>query len=79
MLNEKDLYKLIQVSLKTKSKIDINSNSNNINGWDSLGQLSILTTLDKKLKGKTSKLGELADADSVKKIIKILKSNKLLK
>ena len=79
MISENDLLKLIQISLKSKAKITLKSNSDNSQGWDSLGQLSILTALDKKLKGKTSKLGTLAVADSVGKILKILKSNKLLK
>ena len=79
MISENDLLKLIQISLKSKAKITLKSNSDNSQGWDSLGQLSILTALDKKLKGKTSKLGTLAVADSVDKILKILKSNKLLK
>ena len=79
MISENDLFKLIQTSLKSKAKINLKSNAVNSQGWDSLGQLSILTALDKKLKGKTSKLGTLAVADSVGKILKILKSNKLLK
>jgi acyl carrier protein len=79
MISENDLLKLIQTSLKSKAKINLKSNADNSQGWDSLGQLSILTALDKKLKGKTSKLGTLAVADSVGKILKILKSNKLLK
>ena len=79
MISENDLLKLIQTSLKSKAKINLKSNADNSQGWDSLGQLSILTALDKKLTGKTSKLGTLAVADSVDKILKILKSNKLLK
>ena len=78
MISERELLKLIQTSIKSKNKIDIKSNSNNTEGWDSLGQLSILTSLDKKLKGKTSKIASLANAESVRKLIKILKSKKLL-
>lgn len=79
MLTENDLLKLIEKSLKLKKKISFSSNSVNTPEWDSLGHLSILTALDKKLKGKTSKLAALAEADSVSKIIKILISNKLIK
>lgn len=79
MISENELLKLIKNSIKSKNKIDIKSNSNNTEGWDSLGQLSILTSLDKKLKGKTSKIASLANADSVQKLLKILKSKKLLK
>ena len=79
MLTENDLLKLIQKSLKLKKKISLSSNSDNTPEWDSLGHLSILTALDKKLMGKTSKLGALATANSVNKIIKILILNKLIK
>ena len=79
MISENELLKLIKNSIKSKNKIDIKSNSNNTEGWDSLGQLSILTSLDKTLKGKTSKIASLANADSVQKLLKILKSKKLLK
>ena len=47
-MTEKELFKLIKTSLKTSKKIDLKSNSRNIEEWDSLGQLAILTTLDKK-------------------------------
>lgn len=76
---EKDILQLIKKSLKTKQKIDINSSSNNIEEWDSVGQLIILSNLDKKLKGATSNISSIATADSVKKIISILKKNKLIK
>ena len=62
-----------------KGKIDEKSNSNNVEPWDSLGHLSIITALDKASKGKTSKIKALADADSVKKIYEILKKNKIIK
>ena len=45
--------------------------------WDSLGQLSILTTLDKKFKNKASKLEKLATAETVKDIYSILKKAKV--
>ena len=77
-MTEKDLFKIIKNCLKTKSVISINSKSGDLEEWDSLGQLAILTTLDKKLKGKTSKLSNLADATSVKEIYKILKKAKLI-
>ena len=78
-MTEKDLILLIKKSLKTKQKIDINSNSKNIEEWDSVGQLILLSNLDKKLKGATSNLSTIAKANSVKKIASILKKNKLIK
>ncbi len=78
-MTEKDLFKLIKTSLKTSKKIDLKSNSRNIDEWDSLGQLSILTTLDKKFKNKASKLTKLATAETVKDIASVLKKAKLIK
>ncbi len=78
-MTEKDLIQLVKKSLKTKQKIDINSNSNNVEEWDSVGQLILLSNLDKKLKGATSNISQIATANSVKKILSILKRNKLVK
>ena len=78
-MTEKDLIQLVKKSLKTKQKIDINSNSNNVDEWDSVGQLILLSNLDKKLKGATSNISQIATANSVKKILSILKRNKLVK
>ena len=78
-MKENKLIQLIKKSLKTKQKIDINSKSNNIEEWDSIGHLILLSNLDKKLKGATSNIADIATADSVKKIINILKKNKLIK
>ena len=78
-MTEKDLFKLIKTCLKTSKKIDIKSASKNIEEWDSLGQLSILTTLDKRFKNKASKLTKLATAETVKDIVSILKKAKLIK
>ncbi|WP_435086282.1 hypothetical protein ACIJYD_00810 [Candidatus Pelagibacter bacterium nBUS_33] len=76
---EKDILQLVKKSLKTRQKIDINSSSNNVEEWDSVGQLIILSNLDIKLKGATSNISSIATANSVRKIISILKKNKLLK
>ena len=78
-MTEKDILQLVKKSLKTRQKIDINSNSNNVEEWDSVGQLIILSNLDTKLKGATSNISAIATANSIKKIIGILKKNKLIK
>ena len=74
-----DVFRLIKKSLLFKGKIDEKSSQDDIEAWDSLGQLSIITALDKATKGKSSKIKALADANSVKKILDILKKNKILK
>ena len=78
-MKKEDLIKLIKKSLMLKGKVDEKSSQKNLEQWESLGHLSIITALDKATKGKTSKIKTLADADSVKKIIDILAKNKILK
>ena len=53
------------------------SNSENIEEWDSLGQLTILVALDKHFEGKISSISEMAEANSVQKILTILKENSI--
>ena len=77
-MKSSELFKMIKNCLKTKKIISMKSNSKNIEEWDSLGQLAILTTLDKKFKNKASKLTKLATAESVKEIYSILKKAKLV-
>lgn len=77
-MKQSELFIVIKKCLKTKVNIDMKSSSRNIEEWDSLGQLSILTTLDKKFKNKASKLNKLAEAETVKEIYSILKKAKLV-
>ena len=75
-----DVKKIISEALNIKEiKINENSSFKNIPEWDSLGHLSILSSLDKKTKGKTSKIKELSEAMEFKKINKILLKNKIIK
>ena len=74
-MNKDQLKNLIKKSLNIK-KIDNKISSKNTPEWDSLGQLSIISLLDKTTKGQTSKLN-LSDADSFEKLFKILKKNKI--
>tara|TARA_B100000941_G_C28348318_1_gene470451 strand:+ start:529 stop:768 length:240 start_codon:yes stop_codon:yes gene_type:complete len=77
MLNEKKILAIVQDILDEK-KINLNTSSKNSESWDSLNHLKILEKLDKISKGKAGLIAELATADSIKKIISILKKKKLL-
>ena len=44
-MNKIKIFNLIKKSLKTKVKVNEKSSANNIEEWDSLGSLSILTAL----------------------------------
>ena len=50
MFTEKKIISIISKSLK--AKINIDSNINNTENWDSIGHLEILSSLDKFSKGK---------------------------
>ncbi len=52
--------------------INDESSGDNMEAWDSLGHLSILVLLDKRVNGKASKISNLAVATSVQNISKIL-------
>lgn len=77
-MNQDDLCILIKEALDADDKIDINSSSDNIPEWDSLGHLSVLTALDDATGGKASSLSDLSEATSVTKIVDILKSNEII-
>ena len=78
MFTEKKLKKIIAKILKIKlEKITLNSGMNNIEQWDSLAHLSILSELDKQTNGKASKIKGLSNSISIKEILKLLKINKL--
>ena len=80
MLDRQELFILISKALKVpKKKINLNLKVGDIEEWDSLGQLEILIKIDKETKGKASKIKNLSECESVKKIYECLKKNKLLK
>ena len=68
------IRKIIAETTSTQEdKIDENTSMENLNKWDSLAQVKIILSIEKKYKKvKTSDLMELT---SVKKIINYLKKN----
>ena len=77
-MNKDDLFLLIKDALDADDDIDMDSSSENIPEWDSLGHLSVLTALDDATNGKASSLSDLSDATSVSKIVHILESQELI-
>ncbi len=78
-ISEQDLKKIISKALNIKvNKITDSLNSNKIEEWDSLGQLSIISSLDKKFKGKIN-LTKVANLNSYKDIKSFLKKNSAMK
>ena len=80
MIDQNKIIGVVESALALgKGTIDINSSSDNIEKWDSLGQLSILSTMDELFNGKIANIPDIASANSVKLIVSLLKENNLLK
>ena len=77
-IQSKELLNLISKALNVPvKKMNDKSKSADFEEWDSLGQLAIITSIDKKFKGKIN-LDVIAEADSIKKISSFLKKKKIL-
>lgn len=77
-ISKENLFKSIKSALMLDDEVTLKTNVDNTEEWDSLGHLSILSALDKNLKGKSSNIKELGEVKSVKEIADILKSHNLL-
>ena len=78
-LNLNSLMRIIGKALNlNKNQVNEESSSSNIEKWDSLGQLSILSKLDDFYDGKIADLPNISKANSVKLIFSELKKNSLI-
>ena len=78
-ISEKGILEIIQNVLELEEKnLTIDSSAKDIKEWDSLGHLGILVALDEVFDGKIGEIDEMATADSVRKILEILKGNSLI-
>jgi acyl carrier protein len=79
IITEDDVIKVIQEALELSGhELSIDSVADDIPAWDSLGHLSILSSLDKNFDGKCASIKGLATVDSIKGIIQLLKDNALM-
>ena len=69
-MDEKKIISIVSKALK--KKINAKSNVKNTEEWDSLGQLSILSAIDKATKGKSSSI-DLTEVQSIKQLCLKLK------
>jgi acyl carrier protein len=78
-MNNKDIVKIIAKALNTSEDlVTMGGSTDNIENWDSLGHLSILVALDKAFNGELANIAEMATADSVSKIVKVLEEHSLI-
>lgn len=72
-MNEKEVISIVSKALK--KRVNAKSSSKNTEQWDSLGQLSILSAIEKATKGKSSKI-DLTEVQSIKQLCIKLKKIK---
>ena len=77
--SEQEVLEIIRKALHLKDKaLTLESSINDIEEWDSLGHLGILSALDKFFSGKMAPIREMAIADSVPKILQLLKKHSFI-
>jgi len=78
-ITQSEVITIIEKALEMKSGLlSETTRSEEVENWDSLGQLGILVALDKLFDGKIANLTEMAEADSMPKILDILKQHSLI-
>ena len=78
-ITQTEVIVVIENALEIKNgQLGENTRAEEIASWDSLGQLSILVALDKLFDGKIANITAMATADSMPKILNILKQYSLL-
>ena len=78
-ISQSDVFAVVEKALEMKSGVlNESTRAEEVEMWDSMGQLSILVALDKLFEGKIANINEMAEADSMTKIINILKQHSLL-
>lgn len=78
-ISQSDVISTIEKALELESgSLWEGATAENIKSWDSLGQLSILAALDTLFDGKLADIHEMAEANSLLRILVILKQHSLL-
>jgi hypothetical protein len=76
---ESDVIALVENALEIKpGLLGADTRAEQIESWDSLGQLSILVALDKLFDGRIASITDMAEADSIPKILDILRQHSLI-
>ena len=73
---EHRVIEVISKALKTQVKRD--TKMRDVATWDSLGHLSVLVALDTEFDNKIGGIKEIASADSVQRILDILKKEQVI-
>ena len=77
MISENDLFKVVSKALSTElAEINMNSNSDNLPNWDSLGHIDLILEIRNHYGDDYKEDPRLSGASSVKEIFEILNSDK---
>lgn len=78
-ITQSEVIAVVEKALEMKpGLLGENTRAEDVEMWDSLGQLSILVALDKFFDGKIANINEMAEADSMAKIMNILRQHSLI-
>jgi len=77
MLQQEEILKAIGVAIQDP-KFNLDSNTENTENWDSLGELAIFTTLAKLTSGKSDDIPDLFDISSAAELVMKLRENGLI-
>jgi acyl carrier protein len=78
-MQDEQILSIIQEGLQVEDgRVNLESAMSNVFEWDSLGHLGILAALDTHFDGKIGDIREMATANSVADIIRLLRENSII-
>lgn len=77
-LTQEKIFQIMGKALNLDHPLQEEDSAQTVTEWDSFGHILILTAIDKAFEGKAVGIRDLAAATSVKKIMEILKREKLI-
>ena len=78
-MKESDVINVIQNALELDGEcITMDSSADDVEEWDSVGHVAILSALDKVFNKKVAGIREMATADTVHKMLTLLKDYSLI-
>ena len=78
-MSEADVLRAIEKALEIPAaSVGVDAEAEDVEGWDSVGHLSILMGLDVLFDGKVGGISEMASATSVPSILSVLRQHSLI-
>ena len=78
-MKEARLFEIVAEALELEvENVSLDTSTENVEEWDSLGHITILSALDDETGGETSELPDLTQAVSVRELLEVLKANDMI-